>query len=243
MVQVLNALPVGKFWDSGYAHGSRTQREMLSTIERKGIRFGTPKAGFTERIGDVTVFVLAPKVSIPGDANDNAVVLRIVYGKTSFLLAADMEEKERHTVSRWPQSTVLKVAHHGSRNGTDPAFLAQVKPKIAVISCARHNPYGHLHKSTLDALKAAGAATYITAQVGTVVLISNGKSVSVKTLGTRRTSVTASSTASGYIGNRNSHIFHQPTCSTLPNESNREYFKSRDEAIAAGYRPCKRCKP
>ena len=46
-----------------------------------------------------------------------------------------------------------------------------------------------------------------------------------------------------YIGNLNTHKFHRPSCSTLPKESNRIYFDTREEAIAAGYIPCKKCNP
>jgi micrococcal nuclease len=46
-----------------------------------------------------------------------------------------------------------------------------------------------------------------------------------------------------YIGNVKSKVFHLPTCNTLPKEANRVYFATREEALAAGYRPCKRCKP
>ena len=52
-----------------------------------------------------------------------------------------------------------------------------------------------------------------------------------------------SSAAGSYIGNVNSKKFHLPTCSTLPAEHNRVYFDTRDEAMAAGMTPCKRCNP
>jgi competence protein ComEC len=61
MQAVLSAFPVGKVWDSGYSQGSRTQREFLGTIKAKGVRFGMPKAGFSEKAGNATVAVLAPK--------------------------------------------------------------------------------------------------------------------------------------------------------------------------------------
>ncbi len=182
MKTVLNAFSVGKVWDSGCNHGSQTQASMLSMVKAKGIRFSTPKAGFTERIGDANVSVLAPKAGVVDDADNNSLALRIIYGKTSFLLTGDLGDCERQSVAEWPESTVLKVPHHGSHNGTDLAFLRQVKPKIAVISCGKDNPYGHPHKLTLDALKFVGATTYITAESGTVVLSSDGTSVTVKTL-------------------------------------------------------------
>ncbi len=54
-----------------------------------------------------------------------------------------------------------------------------------------------------------------------------------------------SSPSSGgeYIGNVNTHKFHRLTCGSLPDEKNRAYLSSRDEAINLGYVPCKKCKP
>lgn len=46
-----------------------------------------------------------------------------------------------------------------------------------------------------------------------------------------------------YIGNKNSKVFHYPTCNTLPHEKNRVYFDDREDAINDGYRPCKNCNP
>jgi len=46
-----------------------------------------------------------------------------------------------------------------------------------------------------------------------------------------------------FIGNRNSEIFHLPTCRTLPAERNRVNFATRDDAIAAGHRACRNCNP
>jgi competence protein ComEC len=152
MADILTTFQIGKVWDSGYNQGSRVQRQFLTTIKAKGIRFGTPKAGFLERIGDAEIKVLAPNQLMSGtdsDANNNSIVMRIVYGKISFLLTGDMEGDERGTISQWPACTVLKVAHHGSRNGTDSAFLGAVSPKIDIISVASHNDYGHPHSEAL----------------------------------------------------------------------------------------------
>ena len=46
-----------------------------------------------------------------------------------------------------------------------------------------------------------------------------------------------------YIGNKNTKKFHWPSCHTLPKQSNRVYFKSREKAISSGYVPCKNCNP
>lgn len=54
---------------------------------------------------------------------------------------------------------------------------------------------------------------------------------------------TAVRPAPAYIGNLRSCVFHHQTCSYLPSEKNRTFFNSRKEAIDAGYRPCKKCRP
>jgi competence protein ComEC len=46
-----------------------------------------------------------------------------------------------------------------------------------------------------------------------------------------------------YIGNYRSRVFHRPECGNLPEIENRITFTNRDDAIAAGFRPCKLCKP
>lgn len=46
-----------------------------------------------------------------------------------------------------------------------------------------------------------------------------------------------------YIGNTYSHIFHSPTCLTLPSRTNRIYFLTISEAKSEGYSACHNCKP
>jgi AraC family transcriptional regulator of adaptative response/methylated-DNA-[protein]-cysteine methyltransferase len=47
-----------------------------------------------------------------------------------------------------------------------------------------------------------------------------------------------------YLGVRTTGIFCRPTCpARKPRPQNVEYFATAREALAAGYRPCKRCRP
>lgn len=50
-------------------------------------------------------------------------------------------------------------------------------------------------------------------------------------------------TTGDYIGNKNSRVFHRSSCANLPAEKNRVSFSSREEAVTAGFRPCKNCEP
>ncbi len=51
--------------------------------------------------------------------------------------------------------------------------------------------------------------------------------------------------APNYLGNTKSMKFHFYGCSTIkyPDAPHFVPFNSRDEALAAGYSPCQRCKP
>lgn len=58
-------------------------------------------------------------------------------------------------------------------------------------------------------------------------------------------SLVAASDGGQYIGNLNTHKFHYASCRYVSamNPSNKVPFTTRDEAIQAGYVPCKVCRP
>jgi methylphosphotriester-DNA--protein-cysteine methyltransferase len=54
---------------------------------------------------------------------------------------------------------------------------------------------------------------------------------------------TAADPAAAYKGNPDSKIFHQSSCRHSTNANCTVIFDTRDAATAAGYVPCKVCKP
>ena len=66
--------------------------------------------------------------------------------------------------------TVLKVAHHGSRNSTPEEMLEQLNPALSVISSGRNNRYGHPHAELLERLQESGTYIMQTAQSGAITL-------------------------------------------------------------------------
>lgn len=111
--------------------------------------------------------------------NDGSLVAKLVYGETSFLLTGDSTEKiEKYLVENYPnslESTLLKVAHHGSKTSTSPVFVETVSPEIAVISAGRDNSYGHPHKETLQTLEKNKIPVLGTYNERTIVFESDGK--------------------------------------------------------------------
>ncbi|MBC7341776.1 MAG: MBL fold metallo-hydrolase [Clostridia bacterium] len=257
MDTVINAFPIGKVYMPKVAHTTKTYEDVLRAIQANGLKVTAARAGVSVlQDGALSVSLVAPCGSGYEDLNDWSAVVKIKFGSTAFLLAGDARgpsESEMLTSGADLKADVLKVGHHGSRHSTTSAFLKAVSPKYAVISVGAGNPYGHPAPETLAKLEGAGIQVFRTDRDGTILAESDGKTVTVKKLGTSIQPRAPNSGAvaapvpgvkSGeYIGNRNSKIFHRPTCTSLPEPQNRVIFTSREEAIKAGYRLCKRCRP
>lgn len=72
--------------------------------------------------------------------------------------------------------TILKVAHHGSKNSTSEEFLKAANPKLAIISCGKGNRYGHPHEETLERLEKADVSWFCTKDYGAITVTVDDKS-------------------------------------------------------------------
>lgn len=185
LVEVLGAFVVRAFGESGYLHPTQTYERLLREVAKRQIPARLLHAG--QRIGDplVDIEVLAPPAEGLGDGgvNNHSIVVRIAFGRRAFLFPGDMEREER----RWllaqgveVRADVLKVAHHGSADGTDAAFLRAVRPQVAIISCGAGNDYGHPHPSTLRLLNSFGVEVHRTDREGDIVVRTDGQRLFVE---------------------------------------------------------------
>lgn len=107
-------------------------------------------------------------------------------GNMSLLLTGDVEAAGEKALTEALREqgiqgvTVLKCAHHGSRNSTSAAFLQQAAPTVAVVSCGRNNRYGHPHEETLQRTEEAGARIFRTDRIGAVTVRVQGGKVIVE---------------------------------------------------------------
>ncbi len=115
--------------------------------------------------------------------NNVSVVMLGTIGARRFLLAGDVEEDIDPSLlaSSLPPIDLLKVAHHGSRTATTDAFVAAVRPRVAVASAGAGNPYGHPARATLDRLTRAGARVYRTDRDGSVTVAFDAEGMSITT--------------------------------------------------------------
>lgn len=140
-----------------------------------------PQTGESYRLGSAQIDVLSVN-NVEGE-NNSSIILKLVYGETSFLFMADAEhETEEWLVENGAdlKADVLKVAHHGSSTSTRYPFLREVMPEYAVI-CVGENDYGHPTDNVLSKLKDAGAEVYRTDECGDITFTSDGNKVTVST--------------------------------------------------------------
>lgn len=170
MVNLLRETVVRAYVDNGVPHTTATYRATLSAIEREP---GVQYLNATERtitVGSVRVRVLALPLGNAGHNNSSVGVI-IEHGEFRALYTGDSELGE---ISAWlaagkiPKVTVVKVAHHGSWNGTSRDLVRATSPKAVLISVSSSNTYGHPAPSVVQMWQASGAAIYRTDRDGDI---------------------------------------------------------------------------
>lgn len=183
MDDVINSFEIGTIYMPKVQTNTKTFEDVLDAISNKGLTITTPEVGYVFEVGNTKCEVMCAGT---GEAEENSnlnlssIVIRMVYGEESFLFMGDAEEKNESS-RQWPQTTVLKVGHHGSDTSSSESFLNQVKPEIAVISVGINNTYGHPKQTTLDKLNALGTSIYRTDQNGTITITCDGTNCVVTT--------------------------------------------------------------
>lgn len=150
----------------------------------QGLTIRHPKPGDTLTLGSSKTTFLGPITESGSDRNNGSIVMKVVYGETSFLFTGDAEREEEQQILSTGcdlSTTVLKVGHHGSRNSTTYPFLREVMPKYAVISVGKDNSYGHPTEDTLSRLRDADVKVYRTDIQGDIIAVSDGKTVTITT--------------------------------------------------------------
>lgn len=155
--------------------------ELVELAESTGIRVLYIHKGEILQHGKLKLTCLHPTADGEGeDTNAASTVLYLEYEAFSALFTGDLEGDGEVSVTETLKSddmglgkngiTLLKVAHHGSRNSTSYAFLETISPGIALISAGKNNSYGHPHAETLERLENAGCRIYRTDEIGAVTV-------------------------------------------------------------------------
>ena len=159
-----------------------TYREFLNAVKNSGAKVIEAKVGATYDLGGAKFEILGPVTNDAEDINNMTAVIRLDYGKNSFLFTGDAETEEELEILNNGADLdcdVLKVGHHGSGTSSSNKFLEAVTPEICVISCGEGNDYGHPHDNAVKRLKKQTDKIYRTDICGDVVISADGEKLSV----------------------------------------------------------------
>jgi len=189
--EVLRRLEVERVYMGPLVEDGNKQTGLLTlAMQKKSMQPSPLVAGDAFWLGLAQVTVLGPADCEDRSANNASIVVRIDFGQTRFLFAADAENralKELLSASGGMQNLraqVLKVPYHGRALSRSAAFFEAVRPEIAVITCQR-DPWDELpDASTMYMLEHIGAGIYVTGD-GEVKVASDGTELVVTVEGPR----------------------------------------------------------
>jgi beta-lactamase superfamily II metal-dependent hydrolase len=182
LVEVLKTFPVDKVVTDGESATTAIFEQFIDAIATAKAQFVEVKKGDTISFGGLTFNVMSSGGVSTNDMNQNSVVLRMTYAKTTFLFMGDAGKVVEPMLAGMDISAdILKVGHHGSNTASGLSFLSQVNPKVAIYMAGLGNSYGHPAAAALANLKAVGAQIYGTDVNGTIIVTVDGSGYSIKT--------------------------------------------------------------
>lgn len=171
---------------------SEGYEELLELAQQNGIAVQYLHEGQQFQDGELLFQCLHPSKGYRAeDLNETSMVLLVTYREFSMLLTGDVqgagEEHLTQELKVWKEPgvtehaetelTILKVAHHGSKNSTSEEFLKAANPKLAIISCGEGNRYGHPHEETLERLEKADIPWFCTKDYGAITVTVDGENL------------------------------------------------------------------
>ena len=162
--------------------------EIMNIANKKKINIIKVEAGNILNIDKFVRFkIFSPGKILTDDINDNSIVMKLEYNSFSCLFTGDISKNiEQNLVKQYGKelkSTVLKVAHHGSKTSSDESFIKLVNPKIALMGVGKNNKFGHPNEEVLKILKQINCKIYRTDLNGEIILnINKHGKIEVNTL-------------------------------------------------------------
>lgn len=176
---------IGDFLGSSVESEAKEYQTLKNEIKDKGVRETFAHSGQKIKINGITLDVLFPtsdyiETHSKTSRNDFSAIIYLKYGSFTGLFTGDTQpppERKMIELGIVPQAYLLKVPHHGSKNGLIGEFLEKVNPKIAVISVGAKNKFGHPSPEVLDLLKEHNVWTFRTDKMGDVEITTDGTKV------------------------------------------------------------------
>jgi competence protein ComEC len=192
LIEVLKRYDVKQVLAPELSSDTPAYQEWLDLIKSKNIKLERAFSGRSVSLQHgARLEILNPPDQILGKTESNlendGIVVHLKFNEISFLFTADIGQttESKLVLQRADiQSTVLKVAHHGSATSSSTNFLTIANPQIAVISTGAENPFGHPDSQTISRLKDQvnpKGNIFRTDESGTIEFVTDGHNLTVKT--------------------------------------------------------------
>ncbi|MFO7847746.1 MAG: DNA internalization-related competence protein ComEC/Rec2 [Balneolaceae bacterium] len=186
---LIGGIDIEMIYQSSYSYDSKLYNGFIEDAKRAQVPITQVSAGDILSVDPaIRLFVLGPERpgKILSNPNNNSVVIRMDYGKTSFLFTGDAEREQEQIVRKryrdMLNTDILKVGHHGSKTSSSKAFLDKVQPQVTVASLAFNNRFSHPGREAVTRLNRTGAKNYFTSLSGALIFRSNGEKVKTETI-------------------------------------------------------------
>ncbi|MCY3969402.1 MAG: DNA internalization-related competence protein ComEC/Rec2 [Acidobacteria bacterium] len=161
LLELARYLRIERLWAAGVEVRDGCGRELARRLSGS-VRL--VERGHTEALGLWRLGVVHPGPDPGAHGNSASLVVRACAGRSCALLTGDLDLAGERELLAWIRSgggslrsEVLKVAHHGSRTSTALEFLDAVRPRLALLSAGRRNPYGHPAPEVVERIERRGA--------------------------------------------------------------------------------------
>lgn len=176
LIYILENMKVEQILLGIQSQESNQLKDLIDIANKKKVKIIILKAGDEIKIDkDIRIKVLFPiknNLILENSLNNNSLVFKLKYNNFSMLFTGDIEEiAENELINLYKdnlKSTILKIAHHGSKSSSSKEFLKSVSPQIAVIGVGKKNKYGHPNEEVLLRLKNYGINIYRTDESGEI---------------------------------------------------------------------------
>lgn len=160
--------------------------ELIELAAKSGTDIKYIYEGYSMTEEDFYMYCIHPEYGYnTSERNDYSTTLYVRYESFSALLTGDISgEVENEILQKYenfPEITLLKAAHHGSRFSNTEAFIDEFAPQNIVISCGKDNSYGHPHRETIERFENKGIPWLTTMENGAITVTVNRKSTEINT--------------------------------------------------------------
>lgn len=177
-IDLIERLNIKNIIVSKQAKESQEFENTINAAKSKKVKIKIVKAGDIIKIDNqLKIRILWPSDNLihENPLNNNSIVAKLEYKNFSMLFTGDIEAiAEKQIISNYSdnilKSTILKVAHHGSKTSSTEELIKKILPTISLIGVGENNKFGHPSNQTIKTLESYKSRIYRTDLSGEITV-------------------------------------------------------------------------